>query len=71
MLHIPNAMIMETVRGYIDGWYNEVVTDKIRVAEGHLFLDGKPGLGTKLRDDFLNRPDAILEATTLDTLKRW
>ena len=23
MLHIPNAMIMETVRAYYDGWYNE------------------------------------------------
>ena len=24
MLHIPNAMIQEVVRGYVDGWYNEV-----------------------------------------------
>lgn len=71
MLHIPNAMNMETVRGYIDGWYNEVVTDKIKVVEGHLTLDAKPGLGTKLRDDFINRPDAVLESTTLDSLKRW
>ncbi|MCC6491560.1 MAG: mandelate racemase/muconate lactonizing enzyme family protein [Pirellulales bacterium] len=71
MLHIPNAMTMETVRGYIDGWYNEVVTDKIKIAEGHLFLEGKPGLGTTLREDFLARPDAVLESTTLDSLKRW
>ena len=71
MLHIPNAMTMETVRGYIDGWYNEVVTDKIKVVEGHLFLDGKPGLGTQLRDDFMSRPDAVWEATTTDSLKRW
>ncbi|RIK81813.1 MAG: dehydratase [Planctomycetota bacterium] len=71
MLHIPNAMTMETVRSYIDGWYNEVVTDKIRIVEGHLLLDGKPGLGTKLREDFLARPDAVLESTTLDSLKRW
>ena len=21
MLHIPNALIMEAVRGYVDGWY--------------------------------------------------
>jgi galactonate dehydratase len=71
MLHIPNAMTMETVRGYIDGWYNEVVTDKINVVEGHLFLEGKPGLGTRLRDDFMSRPDAVWEATTTDSLKRW
>ncbi|HMO84908.1 MAG TPA: mandelate racemase/muconate lactonizing enzyme family protein [Lacipirellulaceae bacterium] len=71
MLHIPNAMSMETVRGYIDGWYEEVVTDKINITDGHLFLAGKPGLGTKLRDDFLARPDAVRETTTVDTLKRW
>lgn len=71
MLHIPNAMIMETVRGYIDGWYDDVVTDRIRVVEGHVTLEGKPGLGTRLRDDFLKRPDAVLESTTLETLKRW
>jgi L-alanine-DL-glutamate epimerase-like enolase superfamily enzyme len=71
MLHIPNAMIMETVRSYIEGWYNEVVTDKIEIAEGRLFLNGKPGLGTRLRDDFMARPDAVIETTTLDTLKRW
>jgi galactonate dehydratase len=71
MLHIPNAMTMETVRGYIDGWYNEIVTDKIDVVEGYLFLNGKPGLGTKLRDDFIARPDAVLETTTIDSLKRW
>ena len=34
-------------------------------------LEGKPGLGTKLREEFLNRPDAVLEATTVDTLTRW
>jgi L-alanine-DL-glutamate epimerase-like enolase superfamily enzyme len=71
MLHIPNAMIMETVRSYIDGWYNEVVTDKIEIAEGRLFLNGKPGLGTRLKEEFLMRPDAVIETTTLDTLKRW
>jgi L-alanine-DL-glutamate epimerase-like enolase superfamily enzyme len=71
MLHIPNAMTMETVRSYIEGWYNEVVTDKIKVVEGHLYLEGKPGLGTALREDFLSRPDAVFESTTIDSLKRW
>ncbi|MBM3847023.1 MAG: mandelate racemase/muconate lactonizing enzyme family protein, partial [Verrucomicrobia bacterium] len=27
MLHIPNALIMEIVRGYVDGWYNDVLAD--------------------------------------------
>jgi len=64
MLYIPNAMIMETVRGYIDGWYNDVVTDQIPIREGHLELPPKPGLGTRLRDDFVNRPNARIEVTT-------
>ncbi|MCX5494054.1 mandelate racemase/muconate lactonizing enzyme family protein [Kaistia dalseonensis] len=71
MHHIPNALIMETVRGYIDGWYDDVVTDRIEVRDGHLHLPDRPGLGTKLRDDIVDRPNARIEITTEDTLKRW
>ncbi len=63
MLHIPNALIMETVRGYVDGWYNDVVTDRIPIADGHLALPARPGLGTKLREDLLSRPDACVEVS--------
>lgn len=66
MLHIPNALIMETVRGYLEGWYNDVVTDRIVVREGHLELSNAPGLGTRLRDDFINRPDACIQVSTVD-----
>lgn len=71
MLHIPNGMIMETVRGYIDGWYDDVVTDRIGVRDGHLHLPDRPGLGTKLRDDIFTRPGARVETTTEESLKRW
>jgi len=71
MLHIPNALIMETVRGYIDGWYDDVVTDRIEIRDGHLVLPDRPGLGTKLRPDLFQRPNAHVEATTEATLKRW
>jgi L-alanine-DL-glutamate epimerase-like enolase superfamily enzyme len=71
MLHIPNALIMETVRGYLDGWYDEVVTDRIPISEGWLTLSDRPGLGTRLRDDLLSRPDARVEATTEMDLQRW
>lgn len=71
MHHIPNGMIMETVRGYIDGWYDDVVTDRIEVREGHLHLPDRPGLGTKLREDLLTRPGARIETTTEESLKRW
>lgn len=71
MLHIPNGLIMETVRGYIDGWYDDVVTDRIEVRDGHLHLPDRPGLGTRLREDLLARPGARIETTTEESLKRW
>ncbi len=61
MLHIPNAMIMETVRAYYDGWYNEVMTQPLAIREGMITLSDRPGLGTALRDEVLNRPDAHME----------
>lgn len=64
MLHIPNAMIAETVRAYYDGWYNDVVTNPLRIEDGQLTLDARPGLGTALREELLQRPDARIEATT-------
>jgi L-alanine-DL-glutamate epimerase-like enolase superfamily enzyme len=73
MLHIPNAMIMETVRSYtcVGGWYDEIVTDQIPIAEGQLSLPPKPGLGTRLRDDFTSRPNVHVEITTEDDLRLW
>ena len=61
MLHIPNAMILETVRAYYDGWYNEVVSERIPIADGMLSLPQRPGLGVTLREEVLHRPDARVE----------
>lgn len=63
MLHIPNAMIMETVRAYYRGWYSEVVTDAVPISDGMLSLPDRPGLGTKLREEVLRRPDVHVEAS--------
>ncbi len=68
-LHAPNTMIVETVRGYYLGWYNEVMTEQIAIRDGHLELAGRPGLGTALRDEVLRRPDAHLEVTTARDVK--
>jgi L-alanine-DL-glutamate epimerase-like enolase superfamily enzyme len=65
MLHIPNAMIMETVRSYYLGWYREVVEDPLPIADGMLTLPEKPGLGTRLREELLGRPDVHLETSDL------
>jgi L-alanine-DL-glutamate epimerase-like enolase superfamily enzyme len=71
MLHAPNALIMETVRGYVDGWYDDVVTDRIPLADGMLTLPERPGLGTRLRDDFTGRPNARVEVSTEDSVNAW
>jgi L-alanine-DL-glutamate epimerase-like enolase superfamily enzyme len=65
MLNIPNAMIMETVRGYYDGWYNDVLTDPIPIHDGMLTLPEKPGLGTSMREEILQRPDVHIEVSDL------
>ena len=61
MLHIPNAMCLETVRAYYNGWYNEVVTERIPITAGTLSLPAKPGLGVALREEVLGWPDARIE----------
>ena len=64
MLHIPNAMLQEVVRGYVDGWYNDVLTERLTITDGQIRLDGKPGLGVALRDSVVTRPGAHVEVTT-------
>lgn len=64
MTHIPNAMIMETVRGYVDGWYDDVVSDRIEIRDGFLSLRGRPGLGIELRPDLIDRQGARVETST-------
>jgi galactonate dehydratase len=66
MLHIPNAMIMETVRAYYDGWYQDVMTDVIPISDGMLSLPEKPGLGTALREEVLQRPDVHIEVSDIN-----
>jgi L-alanine-DL-glutamate epimerase-like enolase superfamily enzyme len=66
MLHIPNALMMETVRAYYLGWYNEIVTEPLQISDGMLSLPERPGLGTALREEILARPDAHIEVSDLE-----
>ena len=53
-------MIMETVRGFCEGYYREVATPACRWKNGFAQLDQfGPGLGVKLRDEFLDRPNLV------------
>lgn len=57
---VPNAMIMETVRGFCEGYYREVATPDVPLREGRALLDKfGPGLGVKLRPEFLARPNVL------------
>ena len=57
---VPNALIMETVRGFCEGYYREVATPDVPVANGRAQLDKfGPGLGVKLRPEFLARPNLL------------
>jgi galactonate dehydratase len=54
----PNAFIQEGVRAFYRGWYRELVTDVPPVTDGHVRPLQGPGLGTTLRPEVWDRPDA-------------
>jgi hypothetical protein len=45
------------------GWYAEVVTGNVPIANGALSLPELPGLGTAPREQVLTRPDAHVEVS--------
>ena len=49
----PTAMIQETVRAYVRGWYADVVTDLPPIGQGRMTPLTGPGLGTRLKPSFL------------------
>jgi galactonate dehydratase len=71
MLHIPNAMIQEVVRGYVDGWYNDVLRDALAIEDGQLRMNGKPGLGTALRPELFSRAGVQSRTTTEEQVTSW
>ncbi len=45
-------MILETVRGFCEGWYRSVYTDNVRIENGMATFPDGPGLGTRLKPEF-------------------
>jgi L-alanine-DL-glutamate epimerase-like enolase superfamily enzyme len=65
-INAPNAFVQEMVRAFYHGWYRELVSELPRVENGFVFpLDG-PGIGTDLRPEVYERPDARIETSALD-----
>jgi len=62
----PNAMVMEVVRSHMYTWYSNVVTEMVTVQDGHLAAPAAvAGLGTRLREDFVTRPDVVSQLSNL------
>jgi L-alanine-DL-glutamate epimerase-like enolase superfamily enzyme len=61
----PNAMLMESVRAFYRGYYDELVETTLEVREGHIHFPTAPGLGTRLRPSVRERADATVQASSL------
>ncbi|GAG42699.1 unnamed protein product, partial [marine sediment metagenome] len=70
-MNAPNAYIMETVRSYYRGWYDRFVEPNIVVKDGHLLAPEGPGLGTRLKADVRERPDALVEVSDEAGVDHW
>jgi L-alanine-DL-glutamate epimerase-like enolase superfamily enzyme len=54
----PNVMVQETVRGFYEGYYRQMLTEPLPIREGRAYFDAlKPGLGVRLRPEVLARSD--------------
>jgi galactonate dehydratase len=62
---VPNAAIMETVRGFVKGYYNELVDQPVNIREGQAILNFGPGLGMSLRPEVLKRSDLTVRTSQL------
>jgi len=60
----PNCLGVEVVRGFIDGYYREVLDNPLDIEHGHLTAPPRPGLGAALADHFLNRSDVEVRCSS-------
>ena len=60
----PNCLGVEVVRGFIDGYYRDVLDRPLTVDGGRLAAPTRPGLGAALAADFLDRSDVEVRRTT-------
>ncbi len=64
-INAPNAIFQEMVRAFYGDWYAELVTDLPRVENGFVYPLTGPGLGTRLRPEVFERPDAHIKVSEL------
>jgi galactonate dehydratase len=54
---VSNVMIQETVRGFYEGYYLDILTRPLPIREGRATFELGPGLGAHLRPELLSRLD--------------
>ena len=60
----PNCIALEVVRGFIEGYYQDVLDLPLSVLDGTLSIPGGSGLGSALQPDFMHRPDVTVLTTS-------
>lgn len=58
-----NIMTTEMVRGFVDGYYTDVLDIPLPIANGVATFTAGPGLGAQLRSDFRERPDVTVRTS--------
>lgn len=61
----PNTLIMESVRAFYRGWYNELVTAMPRIENGFVYPMEGTGLCVDLQPSVFTRPDLTVRKTSL------
>jgi galactonate dehydratase len=64
-MNATNALIQETVRAFLSGWYSELVTHLPRIENGYVYPPEGPGLGTDLLPGLDRRPDATVRVSNV------
>jgi L-alanine-DL-glutamate epimerase-like enolase superfamily enzyme len=54
---VSNAMVLETVRGFCEGYYLDLLTKPLPIREGQMICESDRGLGVRLRPEVLSRFD--------------
>lgn len=61
----PNTLIMESVRAFYRGWYNELVTVMPTIRDGYVYPMEGPGLGVDLLPAVYERKDLTVRRSSL------
>ena len=61
--HATNAKVMEVVRGFVDGWYHDVVDHPPEVVDGQATIPDRAGLGLSLLPEIRRRDDATVRVS--------